>query len=288
MAVDDRGDPLGRPVLYLHGTPDSRLARHPDDSIAHRLGVRLLAVDRPGIGGSDPDPTATPASVADDLVTVLDALGVARAGVLSWSAGSIHALALAGRHPARVDRLVLATPLIPADGYDDPDVLEGADDARRLFAEAHRDVPPGEVGAELAMWLVPPQIDEATARALLSDSIEAVAGIDGAGDQLVIALQASVLAGMVGVEREITAQAIRLDGALDAIRCPVTIHVGEDDGVAPPAMGDWLADRLGSEATTHAGVGHALPVLRWSELLTEAAASSHGTTGTSDHNRSSS
>ena len=48
MTVDDVGDPDGTPVVYLHGGGDSRLSRHPDDSIAARLGVRLLALDRCG------------------------------------------------------------------------------------------------------------------------------------------------------------------------------------------------------------------------------------------------
>ena len=48
MTFDDVGDPDGTPVVYLHGGGDSRLSRHPDDSIAARLGVRLLALDRCG------------------------------------------------------------------------------------------------------------------------------------------------------------------------------------------------------------------------------------------------
>jgi hypothetical protein len=45
-SIDDVGDPAGAPVVYLHGGGDSRLSRHPDDSIAAALGIRLLAVDR--------------------------------------------------------------------------------------------------------------------------------------------------------------------------------------------------------------------------------------------------
>ena len=56
LAADDVGAPGGRPVVYVHGTPDSRLARHPDDDLARRLGVRLVAVDRPGFGHSSPAP----------------------------------------------------------------------------------------------------------------------------------------------------------------------------------------------------------------------------------------
>ena len=56
LTLDDVGDPAGVPVVYLHGTPDSRLARHPDDGLASAAGVRLLAVDRPGYGGTSPLP----------------------------------------------------------------------------------------------------------------------------------------------------------------------------------------------------------------------------------------
>jgi len=56
VAVDDVGDPAGAPVLYLHGTPDSRLSRHPDDGLAAAAGARLLALDRPGYGATSPLP----------------------------------------------------------------------------------------------------------------------------------------------------------------------------------------------------------------------------------------
>ena len=48
--------PTVRSCVYVHGTPDSRRARHPDDDVTGRAGVRLIAVDRPGAGGSSPHP----------------------------------------------------------------------------------------------------------------------------------------------------------------------------------------------------------------------------------------
>lgn len=272
LALDDRGDPHGLPVLYCHGSPDSRLARHPDDDIARAAGVRLLAVDRPGIGHSDADPTATPASVADDLVAVLDHLGLDRGAVLSWSTGSIFALAVAGVHPDRCRAVVLAAPLVPADAYDDPAVLEGSDDARRLFADAHRGMDPGEVGRELAPWLVPPVIDEVTARQMVAGTLAALADLPGAGEQLVAAVRASVAGGTVGVERDVAAQATRLGPLLDRITAPVSVHVGTDDTVTPPAMARWLAARLGTTPVVHPGVGHELAIRRWPDLLEEVAA----------------
>lgn len=272
VALDDRGDDDGSPVLYCHGSPDSRFARHPDDSLAAVARVRLLAADRPGIGHSDVDPDATPTSVADDLAAVLDHLGIERVGVLSWSTGAIHALAFAGTHPDRCRRVVLAAPLVPADAYDDPTVLDGSDDARRLFADAHRGMDPGDVGAELAPWLVPPVIDDATARAMMAGSIAALADIAGAEEQLALAVRASVAAGMTGVERDIAAQATRLDALLDRITATVSVHVGADDAVTPPSMARWIGRRLDVRPRVHDGVGHELAIRRWADLLLEAAA----------------
>lgn len=272
VALDDRGDDDGSPVLYCHGSPDSRFARHPDDSLAAVARVRLLAADRPGIGHSDVDPDATPTSVADDLAAVLDHLGIERVGVLSWSTGAIHALAFAGTHPDRCRRVVLAAPLVPADAYDDPTVLDGSDDARRLFADAHRGMDPGDVGAELAPWLVPPVIDDATAREMMAGSIAALADIAGAEEQLALAVRASVAAGMTGVERDIAAQATRLDALLDRITATVSVHVGADDAVTPPSMARWIGRRLDVRPRVHDGVGHELAIRRWADLLLEAAA----------------
>jgi pimeloyl-ACP methyl ester carboxylesterase len=45
LAYETWGDPSGAPVLFAHGTGDSRLARHPDDAIA--AGLRRLAARLP-------------------------------------------------------------------------------------------------------------------------------------------------------------------------------------------------------------------------------------------------
>lgn len=271
VAVDDRGDPDGRPVLFFHGTPDTRVARHPDDRIVADLGIRLVAVDRPGLGASDIDPDATPRTVADDHVRVLDHLGIERAGVFAWSAGTIAALAFAGWHPARTIRTTLIAPLIPADGYSHDGVLHGADDSRRLFAELLATTPPDEAGRELAAWLVPPEVDDTTARTMLAASIAAVRHVDGAGDALVAALIGSVHQGLRGLEREIAAQATILGSVLDEVASDGAIHVGARDPVTPPAMARWLGRRLGLPVTVHPDQGHLLAIDRWAELLADAA-----------------
>src|SRR5262249_53252312 len=99
LSYDDVGDLSGAPVVYLHGCPDCRLTRHPDDGAAARAGVRLIAVDRPGYGSSDEDEGADENALALDVIALADALGIERFAVFGWSAGGPGALALAAGHP---------------------------------------------------------------------------------------------------------------------------------------------------------------------------------------------
>ncbi len=44
------GDPGGRPLLYFHGWPGSRVEGRLGDDVASAMGVRFIALDRPGMG----------------------------------------------------------------------------------------------------------------------------------------------------------------------------------------------------------------------------------------------
>lgn len=261
-----RGEPgaraaIGPPVvLVLHGTPDSRLATPPDPTVR---GVRQLLVDRPGFGDSDVDPAATPASVADDLAELCRQLGLGRIGVMAWSAGTLFGLALAERHPQLVARIVLAAPLAPAAAW--PEV------APERFEFQDEDI------ADIVPFLVPPDVDLAAAIDIaLGDESDARRGeidaVPGAARRLGQAVLASVRSGPVGLERDLAAQLVTPD--LAAITAPCRVVVGAEDDTCPPAMGRWLADRLGSAEITVEelpGAGHAFPIVRWHDLIRSAA-----------------
>ena len=87
-----------------------------DPSLWRNAGVRMLTGDRPGFGGSSRLPGRGLSAVADDLAALLDALGVGRVPVISFSGGGPHALAFAARHPARISAMTVmvgAGPLTP-------------------------------------------------------------------------------------------------------------------------------------------------------------------------------
>src|SRR5258708_39821840 len=64
ISVEVSGNPSGRPVFLLHGTPGSRLGPRPRGMVLYRLGLPLIPFRRPGHGPSDPIPGRRAADVA--------------------------------------------------------------------------------------------------------------------------------------------------------------------------------------------------------------------------------
>jgi pimeloyl-ACP methyl ester carboxylesterase len=113
----------GRPLVVLHGGVMNAEtcfgAMIPRLAEAHRV----IAVDLQGHGHTaDSDRPVTLANFADDVVGLLDHLGIDRADLFGFSLGSLVSTEMAVTHPTRVGRLVLASGHIRADGYH-PEIL---------------------------------------------------------------------------------------------------------------------------------------------------------------------
>src|SRR5262245_1170959 len=111
IAVEVTGAQDGAPVLFCHGLVDSRLSAHWFGQAARELGLRVIAMDRPGTGGTDPRPLSRLADWAEDATLVLDALGAGMVALLGVSAGGPFAAACATGIPGRVSGLTLVSPL---------------------------------------------------------------------------------------------------------------------------------------------------------------------------------
>ena len=107
------GEEVGTPVFFFHGTPGSRMMRHPDISITEKLKVRIITMDRPGFGLSDPKPSRTFWDWPDDVQELADALQIERFGVIGFSGGGPYAMACAYRMPERVTAVSLVSSLSP-------------------------------------------------------------------------------------------------------------------------------------------------------------------------------
>jgi hypothetical protein len=95
LGYREYGDPAGSPCVYLSGTPASSAAAQLMDETAKEMGVRWIAVDKPGYGASTFQPERSLRSITGDVVALADLLGLQRFAVAGESGGGPWTLALA-------------------------------------------------------------------------------------------------------------------------------------------------------------------------------------------------
>ena len=102
LGVASVGTSDGFPIFHFHGSGSSRLEvlLLADEAIA--LGVRLIGLDRPGIGRSDTKVGYRLLDWPDDVVGVADQLGIEQFAIEGLSAGGPYAMACAYKIPQRL------------------------------------------------------------------------------------------------------------------------------------------------------------------------------------------
>jgi pimeloyl-ACP methyl ester carboxylesterase len=254
LCVHEAGDPGGRPVVTHHGTPGSggHYARH--DAIARELGLRLIAYDRPGYGGSGRHPGRTVADAAADTAAILE-----RFATWGLSGGGPHALACAALLPDRCAVAATIAGVAPHDAVDlDWLAGMGEDNVAEFGAAVAGEEAITEflrpVGAELAQArsedLVP------ALRSVLSD-VDAAALTDALGDWLVGLFHHGLAGGQAGWIDDDLAFVRSWGFELNAITVPVVVWQGAHDLMVPPAHGRWLGAHVaGAELRFSAADGH--------------------------------
>ncbi|MGB1225800.1 MAG: alpha/beta fold hydrolase, partial [Mycobacterium sp.] len=113
------GDPQGRAIFWLHGTPGARRQIPVEARLyAEQNQIRLIGVDRPGIGSSTPHEYATVIDFADDLRTIADTLGIDKMAVIGLSGGGPYTLGCAAAMPGRVIAIGVLGGVAPTQGID--------------------------------------------------------------------------------------------------------------------------------------------------------------------------
>lgn len=109
LAYDEYGSKSGYPLVYFHDSGSSRLECSFFHRSARRLGYRIIAVDRPGIGCSNFYQLRSCSQFCEDILLLADSLGLGQFGVMSLGAGGVYGLSLAHLAPQRVEiQLLLA------------------------------------------------------------------------------------------------------------------------------------------------------------------------------------
>jgi pimeloyl-ACP methyl ester carboxylesterase len=275
LAYAEYGAAGGEPAFFFHGTPGSRLLRHPDPSIALELGVRLIVPDRPGMGRSDDKPGFTILDWPEDVAALADSLGLERFAVAGFSGGGPFAAACAYALPQRVSAVAIISGVGPLNA---PGALEGMLPSNRLgyavgswmpwflwrliFALYYRDV------------RGPPQGRHPETLARMSEeepeSDHVIFETSGLREILVETFAEAFRQGTLGAAREAWLLSRPWGFPLEEITVPAFLWQGEADVVVTPAMGRFLAGKIPNcTARFLPEEGHLLFVTHWDEILCE-------------------
>ena len=246
LACVERGAPDGVPVLVNHGTPGSRLSRHPDAALYEQHGVRMIAYDRPGYGLSAPNPGRSVADAGSDIAAIADELGIERFAVVGGSGGGPHALACGALLGDRVLRVgALVTPA-PSD-TDDFDFFDGLADINvKEFGAALE-------GREAVEAFIQPYADELRRNpdAVIDEIVSELPDVDRAiaeGEEFRAIMRESfieaVRQGVRGWADDDLAFAKPWGFEPEDVHAEVRVWQGELDVLAPRSHGEYVASRL--------------------------------------------
>jgi pimeloyl-ACP methyl ester carboxylesterase len=260
------GDPGGGPVLYFHGWPGSRVEGRLGDEAARVSGVRLIAIDRPGMGLSDFQPRRTFVDWPDDVVQVAAALGVDRFAVLGISGGGPYAAVCACKLSDRLTGAGIVSGLAPLDV---PGVIAGMGRRNRLaFQLVGRLAVWGRILMAAMAVSVARRPDRVLERGVAAAVDKEYLGRPDVRQILVESLSEAFRSGSRGPAWEMGLYARPWGFRLQHIRTPVRLWHGEQDANAPVTMGRYLATSIPeSRASFYSGEGHLHFVDRLPEIL---------------------
>ena len=264
------GPPSGRPVLWFHGTPGGRRQVPPTArTAADELDVRIVALERPGIGSSSPQAYDSIVDWADDVEQCVDQLGIDRFGIVGLSGGGPYALACAFRMADRTVAVAVIGGVAPTRGEDAPEggMVQLTARFSSLLDLFHE--PLGH-GLWAFVWAVRP---------FASTAFDLFARFSPAGDQDVFAapgMKVMFLDDLLRASRRqfrAPVSDLRLFGrpwgfSPRDVHVPILLWHGDEDYIVPVGHGQHLADLLpGAELRINPGAAHLANLSLGDEVL---------------------
>jgi pimeloyl-ACP methyl ester carboxylesterase len=246
LAVHEVGDPDGKVIFAMHGTPGCGAVREPVAQHAKELGLRLLAHDRPGYGGSTRQPGRTIADVAADVAVIADHFGVQRFGVWGASGGGSHSLACAALMPERVIAAAALASAAPY-GAEGLDYLEGMGELNAMELDILAEGPERHIAwlreqADEMLSGSPESLREAMSTLLTP--VDADALTEDVARWLFDQFRCAMAHGVEGWHDESVADLGDWGFSVTDISVPVAIWHGGQDRFVPIGHGRWLAEHV--------------------------------------------
>ena len=260
LAYNEYGASNGKPLFYFHGSPSSRLEAELflSDETLRQLGVRLIAVDRPGMGLSDFQPNRRMLDWSQDAIALADHLNIERFPILAYSLGGPYAMACGHAIPERLTKVGIVS---GAALFTDPELVKNVNEGTRRFLNLPRENPFASrlfLGMMKFMLRVAPNKFVAQANSLLPKP-----------DRVIIATNPAFQNGFIRMAREALRQGTR--GAfheslltiteygfrLQDVQMPILLWHGEADQNIPVEMARYAESAVPKcEAKFYPNEGH--------------------------------
>ena len=228
--------PERAPWLVFSNSLATSLAMWDEQAAALKDRFRVLRYDQRGHGATEaPAGRYAFDTLLDDVLALMDALGIARATFAGLSMGGATALGLAERHPERFERIIVA---------DSPcqSTPQSSQQWEERIAVAQKQGIEALVEPTVARWFPP----------------ETVAKNPPYLDKIRAMMRATPVNGFIGCAAALAAHDYA--SAVAMVKCPTLFVVGEKDGATPVAMAklhEKLHDKLaGSRFVMLPGAGH--------------------------------
>ncbi|HEX9614543.1 MAG TPA: alpha/beta fold hydrolase [Bacteroidota bacterium] len=217
MNYQERGLPQGLPVVFIHGFPFSH-AMWNSQMMAIPQGTRAISYDVRGHGSSEAgDGQFSIEYFADDLIGLLNELGIGKAVLCGLSMGGYIALRAHERHPDRVQGLILCDTRSEADSNEAR--IKRANQAKGVKENGVKAFAEGFVKAVFA-----PATFKSNPAAIESirTIIEKTSPLAISGTLLALAARTDTTA------------------SLASVNVPTLILVGEHDSLTPPSASEAM------------------------------------------------
>jgi pimeloyl-ACP methyl ester carboxylesterase len=253
-------------VFDFHGNPGSRLSFWGREDEVVGSGARVISVDRPGIGLSDPSPGRTVADWPADVTELADAVSLGRFAVMGHSVGAAYAAACAHALPERVTAAALVSPIIPLDSPGAVDEL-GKPEQWRLA----RDRPHAlrvSIRILFGVARVAPGLGRRIFGAKSTPAERAIASRPEVTKRALASARESTRQGALGLVEDMRV-AMRPWGFDPAqIRVPLLVWQGDEDSSIRESWGEWWANTVPRARLIRCpGEGHLLIEERMGEIL---------------------
>lgn len=261
LGYDEYGSSDGKPLFYFHGSPSSRVEStlYINEELLLPLNVRLIAVDRPGMGLSDFQTNRRILDWSQDVIALANHLNMERFSILAYSLGGPYGLACAFAISERLHKVGVVS---GAALFNESELMNNINEGTRQYLTMPREKPRL---SRLFLWMmlgVMPRIAPnrfiAQANSLLPKPDRPIVAADPVFQQgFLRMLREALRQGTRGAFHESLLSVSDWGFRLQDIQIPVNLWHGEADQNIPVEMARFAASAIPKcEAKYYPNEGH--------------------------------